>query len=82
MDLPRNIILINWYILKYIPLFYDAIRREKAIKNLLRKKKNILVNKNNPDWVDLYPKILSGSSVDEPLQNDRNESNYQHHCGY
>jgi predicted GIY-YIG superfamily endonuclease len=31
-----------------------AIAREKQIKGLSREKKNILVNKFNPDWKELY----------------------------
>ena len=31
----------------------DAIKREKAIKNLVRRKKEELINSINPDWKDL-----------------------------
>lgn len=31
-----------------------AIRREKSIKNLVRRKKMRLINKFNPTWRDLY----------------------------
>jgi putative endonuclease len=37
----------------------DAIKREKSLKNLLRKKKEGLINKMNPTWKDLYEEILS-----------------------
>ena len=37
----------------------NAIRREKAIKNLVRRKKEDLVKGMNPRWEDLYAKILS-----------------------
>ena len=33
---------------------YEAISREKQIKNLLRYKKILLIEKNNPNWEDLY----------------------------
>lgn len=33
------------------------IEREKNIKNLLRKKKIALINKANPDWIDLFEEI-------------------------
>ena len=33
---------------------YEAISREKQIKNLLRCKKILLIEKNNPNWEDLY----------------------------
>ncbi len=44
-----------------------AIGREKAIKNLLRRKKDKLISDFNPEWKDLYEKILSGYA----LQDDR-----------
>ena len=31
----------------------EAIKREKALKNLVRRKKEELINSNNPEWVDL-----------------------------
>jgi len=34
-----------------------AIKREKQIKNMLRSKKEILINKFNPGWKDLYDKL-------------------------
>lgn len=37
-----------------------AIAREKTIKNLVRRKKNVLVAQNNSKWEDLYEQILSG----------------------
>lgn len=36
---------------------YEAITREKQIKNLLRKKKIVLIEKENPEWEDLYDKL-------------------------
>lgn len=36
-----------------------AIKREKSLKNLLRKKEEELINKINPIWKDLYEEILS-----------------------
>ena len=33
---------------------YSAITREKQIKNLLRSKKEDLINAFNPEWQDLY----------------------------
>ncbi len=46
----------------------SAIAREKSIKNLVRRKKDALINNFNPGWEDLYAKILSWSL---PLQDDR-----------
>jgi len=46
--------------LVYYEIFDDpenAILREKAIKNLVRRKKDDLVFKLNPNWEDLYDKI-------------------------
>ena len=42
--------------LVYFELYSDieqAIRREKLIKEYRRDKKNELVNKSNPEWIDL-----------------------------
>lgn len=38
----------------------SAIAREKAIKNLVRRKKNEIITAINPTWNDLYLEILSG----------------------
>ena len=46
--------------LVYFEVFDDietAIAREKALKKWRRKWKLDLVEKNNPDWRDLYPDI-------------------------
>ena len=36
----------------------SAIQREKSIKNLLRVKKEELINSFNPEWKDLYSDII------------------------
>jgi putative endonuclease len=36
----------------------SAIAREKAIKNWSRQRKLVLIEKENPQWLDLYPQIL------------------------
>ena len=49
--------------LVYFEIFNDplnAIKREKAIKNLLRKKKIELIKIKNAGFNDLYSEILSG----------------------
>lgn len=33
---------------------YEAICREKQIKNLVRRKKIAIIEKTNPEWKDLY----------------------------
>lgn len=38
-----------------------AIMKEKSIKNLVRRKKNLLIEKMNPRWKDLYEEILSAA---------------------
>ena len=35
----------------------SAIEREKQIKSWNRKRKNILIELNNPQWRDLYPEL-------------------------
>ncbi len=37
---------------------YHAIEREKQIKTWNRKRKEKLIQNQNPNWVDLYPSIL------------------------
>ena len=47
--------------LLYYEVFQDpenAIKREKTIKNLLRRKKIDLIKSRNPDFKDLYETIL------------------------
>ena len=49
--------------LVYYEVFYDpenAIKREKTMKNLLRRKKFELIKKSNLVFKDLYFEILSG----------------------
>jgi putative endonuclease len=36
----------------------DAIAREKQLKGWSRKKKNILIEKQNPEWKDLWNEII------------------------
>lgn len=38
----------------------NAIKREKRLKKYNRKWKLVLIEKMNPDWVDLYEKFVSG----------------------
>ena len=47
--------------LVYYEIFEDmnaALEREKQIKGGSRQKKIDLINEVNPDWEDLYPKIV------------------------
>lgn len=56
-----NITKLIYYEIAEEPM--AAIAREKAIKNLVRRKKDGLINKMNPDWKDLYKEILSVASL-------------------
>ncbi|QOZ37192.1 GIY-YIG nuclease family protein [Bradyrhizobium sp. CCBAU 53421] len=38
----------------------NAIRREKRLKKWPRAWKISLIEKDNPDWIDLYPEIAGG----------------------
>ena len=40
------------------PSVYSAIEREKQIKSWSRKRKNDLVNSQNPNWEELYDGLL------------------------
>ena len=45
-----------WY--EEFPWVIDAIKREKAIKSWPRAWKIALIEKENPNWRDLYPHLL------------------------
>ena len=49
---------------------YEAIRREKQFKRWRRAWKLELIEKNNPDWTDLYP-VISGAGFPLGGGNDR-----------
>ena len=38
----------------------NAIKREKRLKKWSRAWKIALIEKHNPDWIDLYPEIAAG----------------------
>jgi putative endonuclease len=49
--------------LVYFECFEDieaAIHREKRLKKWTRAWKIALIEKDNPDWIDLYPEIAAG----------------------
>jgi putative endonuclease len=49
--------------LVYFECFDDieqAIRREKRVKKWTRAWKISLIEKDNPNWIDLYPQIAGG----------------------
>jgi putative endonuclease len=43
--------LVYWQTFRYV---YSAIAREKQLKGWRREKKRALVEKHNPQWLDLY----------------------------
>ena len=47
-----NIIKLVYF--EYFDQIDSAIQREKQIKGYRRQKKVILIDKMNPDWIDLY----------------------------
>lgn len=49
-----------------------AIRREKQIKGYSRKKKEDLINKVNPEWIDLYDNGKIKLPLSENKQSDSN----------
>ncbi len=51
-----NIDMLVYYEILEDPI--NAIEREKAIKNLVRRKKIELINAFNPEWKDLYEDII------------------------
>lgn len=51
-----NINILVYY--EYTPDVLSAIAREKQIKGGSRKKKEELIKKLNPDWIDLYDSLL------------------------
>ena len=38
---------------------YDAIAREKQLKKWTREKKNSLIEKDNPEWIDLWDRVVN-----------------------
>src|SRR5437773_1605611 len=51
-----NVTKLVYYELIEEPL--EAIKREKQVKNLVRRKKTALINLTNPEWKDLYYDLL------------------------
>jgi putative endonuclease len=46
--------------LVYFECFEAAIHREKRLKKWTRAWKIALIEKDNPNWIDLYPEIAGG----------------------
>ena len=50
-----GLIRLVWY--EEYPLFMDAVQREKNIKHWPRAWKIALIEKDNPEWKDLYDSL-------------------------
>ena len=57
-DSPRNIVSTNSCGMNRMVPWNRLIRREKAIKEWKRAWKLNLIEKTNPEWVDLYETLL------------------------
>lgn len=66
--------LVYFELFDYVEL---AINREKQIKGYSRKKKEDLINKMNPEWIDLYDnsKIKKPDPIAIGLKKDTPDSN-------
>jgi len=65
--------------LVYYEEFLDinaAITREKQLKGKLRRKKILLIDENNPEWIDLYYKILKDMDESPDPSSNRSMENY------
>jgi predicted GIY-YIG superfamily endonuclease len=51
--LQPDTIFISWFTYEEFELLTDAIDREKIIKGKVRKWKDELINRINPEWKDL-----------------------------
>jgi putative endonuclease len=52
-----NLDKLVWY--ESFPTALEAIRREKEIKGWVRNRKIALIEKNNPQWMDLYDDLVA-----------------------
>ena len=55
-----NVAMLVWY--EIHGTMYSAITREKQIKKWRRGWKVELIEKENPDWIDLWPKIIGADN--------------------
>jgi putative endonuclease len=58
--LPSVTMSIASFISNALDEIEHAIRREKRLKKWPRAWKISLIEKDNPDWIDLYPEIAQG----------------------
>jgi putative endonuclease len=51
-----------------LPNAAEAFRREKQIKGWRREKKTALIERGNPEWLDLFPTldVFDGNQMDPP----------------
>ncbi|GAA4999440.1 hypothetical protein GCM10025793_02440 [Lysobacter lycopersici] len=52
--------MLVWY--EIHDTMYSAITREKQIKKWRREWKVELIEKENPEWIDLWPKIIGADN--------------------
>lgn len=52
-----NVTRLVWY--RAFPRPQDAIAAEKKIKGWVRRKKETLIEEENPDWTDLGPEVMA-----------------------
>lgn len=52
-----------------------AINREKQLKGKLRRKKILLIEQRNPEWIDLYYKILKDMDESPDPSSNRSRKN-------
>jgi putative endonuclease len=55
-----NVAMLVWY--EIHETMYSAITREKQIKKWRREWKVELIEKENPEWIDLWPKIIGADN--------------------
>jgi putative endonuclease len=56
----RNTTSTGWSISNNSTISKNAIKREKRLKKWPRAWKISLIEKDNPNWIDLYPEIAGG----------------------
>ena len=58
MGSPRSMESIGWFTSSCTQTMIEAIRREKQIKKWYREWKINLIEKENPEWRDLWSDII------------------------
>ena len=58
MDLQKNTRYTIWSIMKFLMIVMKPLSGKKELKTWKRQWKIELIEKNNPDWVDLYKELI------------------------